>query len=69
MNWTGLGVRFPRERWPDWKKRPEFRKTGIYMLFGYAGDDDLPTLYIGQGDCAATESTRTSRTRISGVGA
>lgn len=52
MNWTGLGVRFPRERWPDLKKRPEFRKTGIYVLFGYSGgDNDLPTLYIGQGDC------------------
>lgn len=50
MNWTGLGITFPREKWPEIKKRQEFSKTGVYILVGYQEDDDLPTLYIGQGD-------------------
>jgi hypothetical protein len=33
------------------KQRPEFDRTGIYILTGYReGDDELPTLYIGQAD-------------------
>jgi len=51
MNWTGLGIVFPRAKWADARKRPEFAKTGIYILVGYkAEDDDLPTIYIGQAD-------------------
>ena len=53
MNWTGMGIAFPREKWPSIKQRPEFAKTGVYVLIGYAGvddDDDLPTIYVGQGD-------------------
>lgn len=51
MNWTGVGIVFPRTKWPEIKKRSEFDKTGVYILAGYQGeDDDLPTLYIGQGD-------------------
>ena len=51
MNWTGLGIVFPREDWPDIKQRIEFGKPGVYILVGYVSDeDDLPTLYIGQGD-------------------
>lgn len=54
MNWTGLGITFPREKWPEVKKRAEFSKTGVYILVGYQEDDDLPTLYIGQGDGIGT---------------
>lgn len=51
MNWTGLGIIFPRGKWAEVRKRPEFAKTGVYILVGYKGeDDDLPTLYIGQAD-------------------
>jgi hypothetical protein len=51
MNWTGLGVVFPRSKWPEVKQRPEFTRTGVYILVGYKGqDDDLPTIYIGQAD-------------------
>ena len=51
MNWTGLGLAFPRSKWPDTKQRSEFMRTGIYILVGYMGDDDdLPTIYIGQAD-------------------
>lgn len=51
MNWTGLGLVFPRVKWQAVRQRPEVQRTGIYILAGYGGqDDDLPTLYIGQAD-------------------
>lgn len=51
MNWTGLGIVFPRETWAETRRRDEFSRTGVYILVGYKGEeDDLPTLYIGQGD-------------------
>src|SRR5216683_761488 len=51
MNWTGHGIVFPREKWPTTKQRSEFSRTGLYILSGYKdGADDLPTLYIGEGD-------------------
>jgi hypothetical protein len=51
MNWTGVGVAFPRTKWSEVRQRPELQSTGIYILRGYKDDDpDLPTLYIGQAD-------------------
>jgi len=51
MNWTGIGLVFPRAKWPDIKQRPEFTRTGVYILVGYrAEDEDLQTIYIGQAD-------------------
>jgi hypothetical protein len=47
---TGVGIAFPRDHWPRIKSRAEFGKAGVYILIGYLGDNDLPTLYIGQGD-------------------
>ena len=49
MNWTGLGVVFPRNRWETARPREEFDRAGIYILVGNT-DDDLPTIYVGQGD-------------------
>jgi hypothetical protein len=52
LNWTGVGIAFPRVAWPRVCGRPEFRKSGIYVLTGTAEGttDDLPTVYVGQGD-------------------
>lgn len=51
MNWTGVGIVFPRERWMAVRSRTELGRTGVYVLVGYKeGDEDLPTLYIGEGD-------------------
>jgi hypothetical protein len=47
---TGLAIAFPRDHWPRVKARSEFAKAGVYVLVGYEGDDDLPSLYIGQAD-------------------
>jgi hypothetical protein len=54
MNWTGLGIAFPREDWPKIKQRLEFGRPGVYILIGRITDDDLPTIYIGQGDVVRT---------------
>ena len=53
MNWTGLGLAFPRSKWSEIKQRSEFVQTGVYLLSGYKDEedgDDLPTIYIGQAD-------------------
>ncbi len=51
MNWTGLGIIFPREKWLITKQRQEFSRTGVYILSGYKeAEDELPTIYIGEGD-------------------
>ncbi len=51
MNWTGLGIVFPREKWPATKQRSEFSRPGVYILTGYrSAEDELPTIYIGEGD-------------------
>jgi hypothetical protein len=47
---TGQGVVFPHEEWVKVRHRAEFSKPGVYILVGHVTDDDLPTLYIGQGD-------------------
>lgn len=51
LNWTGLGAVFPRQRWPGIKSDQIFQRPGVYLLWGFVEEDDLPTLYIGQGDC------------------
>jgi len=50
MNWTGIGLEISRNAWLQHRNRSEFTQAGIYILFGYQEGDDLPTLYIGQGD-------------------
>ena len=51
MNWTGLGIVFPREKWPTIRQRPEFNRAGVYILVGYKNEnDELPTIYIGEGE-------------------
>jgi hypothetical protein len=51
MNWTGLGIAFPRSKWTEVRQRPEFLRAGVYILVGYQeGEEDLPTIYVGQAD-------------------
>ena len=49
-NWTGQGIVCPRSLFPQAKTRPEFSRTGVYLLLGPPGDDGLPEAYIGEGD-------------------
>lgn len=56
MNWTGLGIAFPRSKWGEVRQRTEFVRTGVYILVGYQEqkEDDLPTIYVGQADGVRT---------------
>lgn len=49
-NWTGVGVVFNRTNYKDVAARPEFDKTGVYVLFGLGQESSLPTIYVGEGD-------------------
>lgn len=50
MNWTGNGLEVARDSWTNHCGRDEFQRAGVYILIGYQEGDDLPTVYIGQGD-------------------
>jgi hypothetical protein len=49
-NWTGCGIVCPRPLFPTAKSRPEFARTGVYVLLGPPGEGELPEVYIGEGD-------------------
>lgn len=49
-NWTGSGLVCPRALFPKAKQRPEFERTGAYLLIGPAEETGLPRLYVGEGD-------------------
>jgi hypothetical protein len=53
-NWTGCGIVCPRALLPEARKRDEFSGTGVYLLEGPPDQSELPSLYIGQGDCIRT---------------
>lgn len=49
-NWSGRGVVCPRPLLPTAKLRPDFGKTGAYVLIGPSEGSDVPRIYIGEGD-------------------
>ncbi len=49
-NWTGVGVVFKRTGYKGAVSRPEFDRTGIYVLVGSSEESTLPTIYVGEGD-------------------
>jgi len=49
-NWTGVGVVFNRTNYKQVVSRPEFDRTGVYVLVGESEDSALPTIYVGEGD-------------------
>ena len=53
-NWIGQGIVCPRGRWPHVKSRSDFDKSGVYILVGRDGEDDRPTLYIGEAETVRT---------------
>lgn len=55
MNWTGVGIAFPREKWAEARGRNVFDQPGVYILVGFSRDDaDLPMIYVGEGDGIAS---------------
>jgi hypothetical protein len=70
MNWTGIGIAFPRGLWPKVKSRKEFDRAGVYILVGYGeNDDELPRIYVGEGDGIRARIEQHDRRRSSGTGA
>lgn len=61
MNWTGHVVAGPRTRIEAALKRPELKRTGIYLIFGNASDSDLPMIYVGEGDNISTRLSSHSK--------
>ncbi len=49
-NWNGSGLVCPRTVFVRARSRPEFSKTGVYVLSGPGSDGSLPRIYIGEGD-------------------
>lgn len=49
-NWTGIGVVFNRTNYKQVFSRPEFDRTGVYVLIGDSEDSALSTIYVGEGD-------------------
>ena len=52
-NWIGRAVAGPRSRFEELRRRPEFARTGVYVLTGPADLNGLPTIYVGEGDPVA----------------
>jgi hypothetical protein len=49
-NWTGIGVVFNRTNYKQVVGRPEFGRTGVYVLVGGSEESALPMIYVGEGD-------------------
>ena len=49
-NWSGEGVVCPRPLLPQKKARPEFLRTGVYILIGPPAESGLPMIYIGEAE-------------------
>jgi hypothetical protein len=62
-NWIGRAIICPRGAFQDLKQRPEFKKTGVYLLIGQTSPDDLPTVYIGEGDPVGDRLTQHQKTK------
>ena len=51
MNWTGVGIYFPRSKWSEVSQRLDIQRTGIYILAGHGDEESgIPTIYVGQSD-------------------
>ena len=49
-NWTGQGLVFPRAQYAEARKRQELDRAGVYVLWGPGESDQLPRVYVGEGD-------------------
>jgi hypothetical protein len=50
MNWTGQALSAPRTRFEDAIKRDELKRTGVYILIGETLEDEITSVYVGEGD-------------------
>lgn len=47
-NWTGVAYKIPRTELDRCKDRIDFKKSGVYFLFGTSGEADGTVVYISQ---------------------
>lgn len=67
MNWTGLGIAFPRDQWLHVRQRSEFSKAGVYILVGQT-EMIFRLSTSGKATEFETASKLTSVTKNSGTG-
>ena len=61
VNWTGHVLAGPRSKLKDAVQRSELQRTGIYILYGFALNEELPTVYVGEGDDISRRLTQHSK--------
>lgn len=49
-NWVGKCISCSRSQFPKVKEREEFRKTGVYLIYGIDLNNTQAIIYIGEGD-------------------
>lgn len=49
-NWVGKCISCSRSQFSKVKDRVEFRKTGVYLIYGLDINSNQPIIYIGEGD-------------------
>ena len=50
-NWIGQGLVFPRDIFDEVRKREEFSRAGVYILWSPPGESNqLPRVYVGESD-------------------
>lgn len=49
-NWVGKCISCSRSQFSKVKQRDEFRKTGVYLIYGLDINNNQPVIYIGEGD-------------------
>lgn len=49
-NWVGKCISCSRSQFSKVKERNEFKKTGVYLIYGLDINNNQPIIYIGEGD-------------------
>lgn len=57
-NWDGVGIVCPRGRYPDGKKRDEFKSSGVYILIGDNDDAEGEKVYVGETESLSDRLTQ-----------
>ncbi|QDY68815.1 GIY-YIG nuclease family protein [Qingshengfaniella alkalisoli] len=61
VNWTGQVVSAPRTRIETALKFDELKRTGVYLLVGFEAGNELPSVYVGEGDEISKRLNRHSK--------
>lgn len=64
MNWTGHILKGKREKLAEIRKRPEARRTGVYLLLGEDESGGGRLAYIGQSDDVAGRLVHHDATKV-----